>query len=69
MKCAIGCGPPAIGIANLAGKPGTPTAGTQGTYPLCAHHYSEAAEDRWGNVVLEGWEPFPENAQLITDEK
>jgi len=61
MKCAIGCleqRSPVIGVANLRGKEGTPVAGTSGQYPLCKKHYEEVMDGRWGNVVMEGWEPF-----------
>ena len=61
MRCNIGCDEqinPAIGIANLRGKPGRSTAGTSGQYALCRFHYTEILEKRWGTVELEGWEPL-----------
>lgn len=69
MKCSIGCSEkssPAVGMANLRGKPGQSCEGTSGQYALCKHHYTEIVEERWGNVILEGWEQFPEEPAMIT---
>lgn len=63
MQCTFNyCGEkrnPAIGVANLKGRPGYPTAGCSGQYPLCAYHYQEAANGNWNSVTLVGWEAFP----------
>ena len=52
---------PAIGIANLRGIKGYPTAETYGQYPLCKFHFEEAMSDRWKSVIVEGWESFPQD--------
>ncbi len=62
MKCTFKCHEgrnPVIGIANLQGRPGYPTAGCSGQYPLCAYHYQEAVGGNWSSVTLVGWEAFP----------
>lgn len=68
MKCSVGCSEqisPAIGMANLRGKVGMSCEGTSGQYALCYHHYTEIVEERWGNVILEGWEEWPvENTSI-----
>ena len=69
MKCSIGCSEkiaPAIGIANLRGVDGTPTEGTTGQYALCYHHHKEIVDEKWGNVILVGWEPLP--SEMIAPE-
>lgn len=63
MKCSIGCSEkinPAVGVANLRGKAGTTVDGTAGQYSLCSYHYKEIVDDNWPNVILDGWESFPE---------
>ena len=65
MICAIGCRvSPVVGVANIAGLPGTPVAGIRDSYPLCAYHYTELIEGRWGNVKLLGWEPLPTSVEV-----
>ena len=62
MKCSVGCSErisPAIGVANLEGVPGTATAGTAGSYPLCFHHIEQIRSGNWDRVKLLGWEEFP----------
>lgn len=56
MKCVVGCSAQVVGIANLKGKAGTSTEGTEGQYPLCAHHYNEIVSGKWNKVELKGWE-------------
>lgn len=51
---------PAVGIANLRGNHGYPTANVQGQYPLCLWHFKEATEGRWASVTVLGWEPLPD---------
>ena len=64
MRCTFGwCtekNHPAIGIANLVGKPGTSTAGCKGQYPLCKFHHNEIVSGSWGSVNMVGWESLPE---------
>ena len=63
MVCAI-CSHSACGMANLRGKRGTYTEGASGCYPLCKSHLEDIHEGRWDNVILEGWEEFPEMEKI-----
>lgn len=62
MKCSLGCVSkfPAIGVATLKGKPGTPVAGELSQYFLCDYHKQQIENKSWGNVELLGWEPLPQ---------
>ena len=55
---------PAIGVAVLEGKPGTPVAGCKDQYFLCKHHKDQIDTEGWANVRIVGWESFPEIATL-----
>lgn len=68
MRCSLGCREqrfPAIGVALLSGKMGTPVAGERKQYFLCEYHLGQARGGEWNNVLLEGWEPFnPEEPEV-----
>ena len=65
MRCALGCletKNPAVGMANLKGRPDGLMPDYRNVLALCAYHYNQIKAGEWGNVTMEGWESFPDLA-------